>query len=644
MEVFKRLIGRTIDWLLDTVITEERKRRISNVFTEEQKDRLRQWTQYGKRRRQKAYVKTIKDNIYSLGFHQQGLKELKNILKTSDDAYFKRLVAWEIALYYANLETESGAEEALPYVKQAKQGETSSQQLRRIAIVEAECLRKLDQKEEARRCIENQLKKEDHPDLYLALANLEEEPEERIPYINKIYKQRGLEPVTFAKGQEPTYDTLQMASTSEAIEDRHKVSVLLPAYNAGEGLRTAVDSILSQTWKNLELIIIDDCSSDDTLAIAESYAKQDDRVLVTQTEQNSGPYVARNIGLSLATGDFVTVNDADDWSHESKLATQAQHLINHPEVIANTSSHARLTEELFFYRRGTPGRYMFPNMSSIMFRREPVLEKLGYWDSVRFAADGEFKRRLLQVFGPKAFVDLDTAPLSLPRQAVASLTTSSAFGYNGFFMGARKEFVESFTHYYSKAESFYYPYPLEKRLYPVPEPMWPQREEKEDGFRTFDYVLATDFRREAEGDFPHLGLLQDWLEEEADRRLGIVQMYSYDLEKSIDLAPSVRDLMAEAGLQMLVYGEKINTEKLLIIDYNGLLEEQIYIPEIQAQEVSFLLVRPVSRDYIEALDRACKEKFQVEATFIPKDKEVRRQLLDQYQGKLPFPLAKNDWV
>src|SRR5690625_5707723 len=101
--------------------------------------------------------------------------------------------------------------------------------------------------------------------------------------------------------------------------------------------------------------------------------KKDSRIKLFSTERNSGPYVARNIGLTHATGEFVTVNDADDWSHAEKLEKQVNHLIDNPDVIANTSEHARLTEDLTLYRRGTPGRYIFPNMSSIMFRRKPVV-------------------------------------------------------------------------------------------------------------------------------------------------------------------------------------------------------------------------------------------------------------------------------
>ncbi|MHC0552930.1 glycosyltransferase family 2 protein [Salinicoccus sp. CNSTN-B1] len=134
---------------------------------------------------------------------------------------------------------------------------------------------------------------------------------------------------------------------------RRSESVRDPAgIQSGAGIRIAIESILGQTWQNLELLIVDDCSPDDTKAIAEEYAARDPRVRVLSTPRNSGPYVARNIALEAADGEFVTVNDADDWSHSQKIEVQARHLMDHPKVVANTSGHARLTEELTLYRRG----------------------------------------------------------------------------------------------------------------------------------------------------------------------------------------------------------------------------------------------------------------------------------------------------
>src|SRR5699024_9213980 len=68
--------------------------------------------------------------------------------------------------------------------------------------------------------------------------------------------------------------------------------------------------------------VVDDCSTDRTKEVIEQYVEQDSRVKLFSTPQNSGPYVARNIALQEATGEYVTVNDADDWSHAEKIATQ----------------------------------------------------------------------------------------------------------------------------------------------------------------------------------------------------------------------------------------------------------------------------------------------------------------------------------
>lgn len=630
-----------MDWFLYTLLTEEQKKRLGSLVSERHKEMLRKVLKYGKRRQQKVYVKQIKDNLYSLGLRNKALAQLQSILNETNVAYLKRLVAWELVLWYANLESNEGAKTALTYMDHAKNGENDLTQLRRIAIIEAECLARLGRIDESREIITNHLKKDDHPDLHLALANLEADINKRLSYLNRIYRKFNLNEVTFSKKGPISYNDLQMKDKNESVDHDVKVTVIIPAYNAGEGLRVAVESILEQTWRNIELIIVDDCSSDNTLEIAKEYAEKDHRVMVKQTEQNSGPYVARNIGLQIATGDFVTVNDADDWSHEDKIKIQAEHLINHPEVIANTSAHARLTEDLYFYRRGTPGRYIFPNMSSIMFRREKVMEKIGYWDSVRFAADGEFKRRLIRTFGEQAFVDLDSGPLSLPRQAAVSLTSGSPFGYNGFFMGARKEYVESFEHYYKGADNLYYPFPLETRLFPVPEPMWPTREEKVDGVRQFDVVIAADLRK---ADQTLLNIIEQIMNDNENKKIGFMQLYEYNLQLPINIASQNRKLLNENHVQMLVYGEKIAAEKLIVLDYPVLLDEQTYIPKVDPQTIEILAKE---NDDIEALKQATqilKQRYNRNVIVKPFEQNIREQIEGYYQQNRPFQLANENWV
>ena len=91
-----------------------------------------------------------------------------------------------------------------------------------------------------------------------------------------------------------------------------KISVIVPVWNAHEYLNRCVDSILAQTYKNLEVLLVDDGSTDDSLDICRRYAESDSRVLVFHKE-NGGQASARNYALERVTGDFVGFVDNDDW-------------------------------------------------------------------------------------------------------------------------------------------------------------------------------------------------------------------------------------------------------------------------------------------------------------------------------------------
>lgn len=576
-----------LDWLLYSILSEKQRERLANLFTEEQKNNIRQLIGFGKRNKQMKYIAHISDHLYSKGFTDRAYQELIQLLSTYEkDAFMQRLIHFELALWHANQINPKDAKKALQHLACANQGEKNKDQLRRLALLEAESYLLLDEREKAKNLLLERLNEDKHPDIYFGLANTEPTLPKRLEWINKVFLHYNLEEITFQTlTEKTTYDELQIQSVPRKVTDGPKVSIILPAYNAEKGIQIAIESILNQTYQNIELIIVDDCSTDGTLQVIKRYAKVDPRIKWDQTPQNSGPYVARNIGLIHATGEFVTVNDADDWSHAEKIERQVTHLIENPKIIANTSEHARLTEDLTLYRRGTRGRYLFPNMSSLMFRRKPVVDKLGFWDSVRFAADGEFKRRLLKEFGEDRFIDLETGPLSLPRQSVSSLTGSSAFGYNGFFMGARKEYVESLEHYHERAENLYYPYPLKERPFPVPNPMHPNRREV-----SYDFIIATDFRTLTRDQMKELKELT-----QTEGTFGFVQLYTYDLEIEHNLPAEVRSLIDGEKVHVIVYGEQVRTKKLFIINHQTLVDYQRYVPEIAAEETHVFITEDATR-------------------------------------------------
>lgn len=92
------------------------------------------------------------------------------------------------------------------------------------------------------------------------------------------------------------------------------ISVIIPVYNTAKYLPRCLDSILKNTYKNLEIICIDDGSTDESLAILHTYADRDKRVKVV-TQTNGGVSSARNQGLNLASGFFISFVDSDDWVH-----------------------------------------------------------------------------------------------------------------------------------------------------------------------------------------------------------------------------------------------------------------------------------------------------------------------------------------
>lgn len=100
------------------------------------------------------------------------------------------------------------------------------------------------------------------------------------------------------------------------------VSVVMPAYNASAFIGAAIRSVTRQTHKNWELIIADDCSRDDTAAVAEKYAARDSRIKVIRLADNTGPAAARNAALAVVSGRFIAFLDADDLWMPRKLEKQ----------------------------------------------------------------------------------------------------------------------------------------------------------------------------------------------------------------------------------------------------------------------------------------------------------------------------------
>lgn len=617
------------------------------------KKRWRHLLSSHKKKRAHSQIKKLKYRLYDLGFTKRAIGDLKDLIEKSDNKYIKKLASWELLLWYANQYSYESAEKGLELIPYILKGEKDESILRKVSILEAECLEVLGKTAAGKQVIQRALSERPHSDLYLAAANLESTLTGRFEYINKALQLYGIESISLDNSNDHTapYDSIRInkrLDNGKINIEQPLVSIILPVFNGAKFIKTSIESILNQTWGNIELLVVDDCSTDETVSIINEYAHKDSRVHLLQTMTNGGAYAARNMALKAAKGEYVTINDADDWSHPEKIERQAIHLLANSTVIANTSEQARATEKLKFYRRGKPGSYIFSNMSSLMFRRKPVLDSIGYWDEVRFGADGEFKKRLNIVFGKDAVVDLKTGPLSFQRQTENSLTGNQVFGYHGYFMGARKEYFESYSFYHKSADSLKYSLHQQPRLFPVPEPMWTVRDDQ----RHFDVIIASEFRLLGGTNMSNIEEIK--AQTKMGLRTGLVQISRYDFDSEKQINPKVRELIDGNQVQMLVYGENVSCDLLIVRHPPGLQEWQKYIPKIDARSIKVIINQPPKREYsnkgsvlydIKRCAVNLQEFFGKEGKWYPIGPLIRETLYEHHSKDLKaIKFSKEDWV
>lgn len=114
--------------------------------------------------------------------------------------------------------------------------------------------------------------------------------------------------------------------------DKDLISIIMPTYNVEKYVGQAIESILNQTYKNFELIIVDDGSTDNTFSILKKYSKRDARIKIFKNSRNLKIVKTLNKGLKLATGKYIARMDGDDISLPTRLELEKKYLDNNPDV------------------------------------------------------------------------------------------------------------------------------------------------------------------------------------------------------------------------------------------------------------------------------------------------------------------------
>jgi glycosyltransferase involved in cell wall biosynthesis len=136
-----------------------------------------------------------------------------------------------------------------------------------------------------------------------------------------------------------------MAGYDWQVSTESGVSVVIPTYNRAELVCEAVSSALQQAWEPLEVVVVDDASSDDTVQRLRALAAGDDRLRVIERERNGGESAARNQGILAATQPYVALLDSDNRFMPDKLARQMPALLSGPDRAVSFSGYVLATEE-----------------------------------------------------------------------------------------------------------------------------------------------------------------------------------------------------------------------------------------------------------------------------------------------------------
>lgn len=112
------------------------------------------------------------------------------------------------------------------------------------------------------------------------------------------------------------------------IKNMPLISIITPNYNCSRFITETIESVLAQTYSNWEMIIVDDCSSDDSYEIALNYSKKESRIKVLKNTKNSGAAFSRNSALDIAQGEYISFLDSDDLWEKEKLEKQLDFMIN----------------------------------------------------------------------------------------------------------------------------------------------------------------------------------------------------------------------------------------------------------------------------------------------------------------------------
>ncbi|OZI48370.1 glycosyltransferase family 2 protein [Bordetella genomosp. 4] len=534
------------------------------------------------------------------GYSTYALPKLEELKHMSSVPVADRVnIGWHLFRWYSVEGNNNKALENLRLSKYycSRMGRKANTARRKIAVAEAQCLARMGKFVQARKILDSAIEKNlgKNGVLWLARAAVAGEGETidqssmadrdaPLKWINELYKASGLALLRKERENEPlsffnvTAEDVPIKSVAEC---REKISIIIPAYNAGETIHISISSLLKQTWSNLEIVVVDDCSTDNTAEVVERFASQDSRVKLIRKEVNGGAYPARNLGLTYVTGDFILVHDSDDWSHPQKIEIQMAELKANPDAVAVMSHWVRFDENLRPVGPWRPtGNYFDLNFSSLMVPRH-IKERVGGWDEVRISGDAEYRFRIIRLYGPKSVLKVDShylLSLSLTRED--SLTQTKATHLRSLDFGLRWLYRDAYQYWHTSETFESYPRIDRSKPRPFPAPYMLRSRSTEQV--QYDAIFVTDLSCE-----PYANEVIRYVQPAvaSGAHVGLIHWPRYDRYVHLPVCGRIYDLCADQRVNIITHGESAAT-KLAVFLHPDIAQYKLdQFPEIVAENI-----------------------------------------------------------
>jgi glycosyltransferase involved in cell wall biosynthesis len=194
---------------------------------------------------------------------------------------------------------------------------------------------------------------------------------------------------------------------SEKIEKKYnemknrRVSVIIPNYNNEKFIKKTIDSILNNTYPFIEIIFVDDCSTDKSVEIVRENYGNNRRVKIFENKENRGAYYCRNKGILLSNGYYITIVDGDDYIEKDKLEYEVNKL---NELGDEYWGYGTRFQRIYFNDDIENITHINRSNSFVFLFRRKLFNYLGFFQDNRFGADSEFYKRS-KIFNYELFCD-----------------------------------------------------------------------------------------------------------------------------------------------------------------------------------------------------------------------------------------------